>query len=101
MKKSIWKTSLMTLVVLLVLLPGCFTNAVDKSFMGYTAPGGDPVHENREVLGHVLVPFSFVLDVATSPIQLLSVIVCGDQAVYDPLSLGYNEAQSEHEHPYK
>jgi hypothetical protein len=56
---------------------GCMlTRAVDRAFIGATARR--PTYVDRTATGVFLVPFTFVIDMATFPIQALLVVILGD-----------------------
>jgi len=56
---------------------GCLlTRAVDRAFIGITARR--PTYIDRKATGIFLVPITFVLDLATFPIQALLVVILGD-----------------------
>jgi hypothetical protein len=59
---------------------GCaLTRWTDRSFLGTT--GGDPRHRRRVLTGIVLVPFAIVGDVVTAPLQVIVLIIGGDDAL--------------------
>lgn len=56
---------------------GCMlSRAVDRAFLGITVRR--PSYGDRKTTGVFLLPFTFVLDVATFPIQALLVVILGD-----------------------
>lgn len=56
---------------------GCLlSRAVDRAFIGITTPR--PSFHDRKTTGIFLLPFTFVIDVATFPIQALLVVILGD-----------------------
>lgn len=90
--KLIKKTSiLLVLLSISCMVSGCFTHAVDKAYLGYTAEGALPVYENTEAGGYFLLPFALVLDVGTLPLQGLVLAFAGDDSLYDPFELGLEE----------
>ncbi|PZR17603.1 MAG: hypothetical protein DI536_04625 [Archangium gephyra] len=56
---------------------GCMlSRLVDRAFLGITVRR--PTYVDRKTTGVFLIPFTFVLDVATFPIQALLVVILGD-----------------------
>jgi hypothetical protein len=67
----------LVLPVALTLLPACMlTRAVDRAFVGLTVR--KPNFVDRKVTGAFLMPFTFVIDVATFPIQAILMVIFGD-----------------------
>jgi hypothetical protein len=59
------------------LLPGCMlSRLVDRAFLGITVRR--PAYVDRKTTGAFLLPITFVIDVATFPIQALLVVILGD-----------------------
>ena len=52
------------------------TRVVDRSFVGITKK--TPFYKDRLTTGVFLMPFTFVVDIATFPIQALLVVIMGD-----------------------
>ncbi len=71
-----------------LLSTGCMlSRAVDRAFLGISTRR--PTYVDRKTTGVFLLPFTFVIDVATFPIQALLVVILGDQFPFhehDPLS---------------
>lgn len=56
---------------------GCMlSRLVDRAFLGVTVRR--PAYADRKTTGIFLIPFTFVVDVATFPIQALLVVILGD-----------------------
>lgn len=56
---------------------GCMlSRLVDRAFLGITVRR--PTYADRKTTGIFLIPFTFVVDVATFPIQALLVVILGD-----------------------
>ncbi len=56
---------------------GCMmSRLVDRAFLGITVKR--PTYGDRKTTGVFLLPFTFVIDVATFPIQALLVVILGD-----------------------
>ncbi len=56
---------------------GCMmSRLVDRAFLGITVKR--PSYGDRKTTGIFLLPFTFVIDVATFPIQALLVVILGD-----------------------
>ena len=53
------------------------SRAVDRAFLGISTRR--PTYVDRRTTGVFLLPFTFVIDVATFPIQALLVVILGDQ----------------------
>ena len=57
---------------------GCMlSRAVDRAFLGISTRR--PTYVDRKTTGVFLLPFTFVIDIATVPIQALLVVILGDQ----------------------
>ncbi len=57
---------------------GCMlSRAVDRAFLGISTRR--PTYVDRKTTGVFLLPFTFVIDIATFPIQALLVVILGDQ----------------------
>jgi len=72
---------------------GCMmSRLVDRAFLGITVRR--PSYIDRKTTGVFLLPFTFVLDVATFPIQALLVVILGDNFPFHdpPDALGYAHA---------
>lgn len=68
---------LLGLTLAVATLSGCMiTRLVDRSFVGITKKS--PAYKDRLTTGVFLMPFTFVIDVATFPIQALLVVIFGD-----------------------
>ena len=64
---------------------GCMmSRLVDRAFLGITVKR--PSYGDRKTTGIFLLPFTFVIDVATFPIQALLVVILGD-------NFPFNDAQ--------
>lgn len=64
-------------MVTLVFNTGCMlSRLVDRAFLGITVRR--PTYADRKTTGVFLLPFTFVIDVATFPIQALLVVILGD-----------------------
>jgi hypothetical protein len=78
-KSPLARTLALGLTVSLV-LPSCaLVQITDRYFIGSSAPA---VFENRQVTGFFLMPIAMVLDVATAPLQILLLVLLGDDALY-------------------
>ncbi|MBL9039856.1 MAG: hypothetical protein JNG84_15165 [Archangium sp.] len=65
-------------VAFAVLNTGCMmSRLVDRAFLGITSRR--PTYNDRKTTGVFLLPITFVIDVATFPIQALLVVLLGDQ----------------------
>lgn len=57
---------------------GCMlSRAVDRAFLGISTRR--PTYVDRRTTGVFLLPFTFIIDVATFPIQAILVVILGDQ----------------------
>ncbi len=57
---------------------GCMlSRAVDRAFLGISTRR--PTYVDRRTTGIFLLPFSFIIDVVTFPIQAILVVILGDQ----------------------
>lgn len=76
MKSRMFRTLAIT-VATAVFSTGCMmSRLVDRAFLGVTVRR--PSHMDRKMTGVFLLPFTFVIDVATFPIQALLVVILGD-----------------------
>jgi hypothetical protein len=70
-------TRALAVALTLSLLPGCMVSRlVDRAFLGISVRR--PSHVDRKTTGVFLLPITFVIDVATFPIQALLVVILGD-----------------------
>src|SRR4051812_1465658 len=70
-------------VVAAVFFQSCIlSRLVDRAFVGISAKR--PLYTERYTTGLVLLPITFVIDVATFPLQLLLVAILGDDFVLGP-----------------
>ncbi|MBL8914226.1 MAG: hypothetical protein JNM17_26210 [Archangium sp.] len=72
---------------------GCLlSRLVDRAFLGITVRR--PAFVDRKTTGVFLLPFTFVLDAATFPIQALLVVILGDQFPFNDPPDAINNMQS-------
>ncbi len=65
--------------LILISLSGCILSRLtDRAFFGMTVRGGKPYFQNRVFTGLFIIPFAFAVDVVTSPLQVLLMVVFGD-----------------------
>lgn len=78
---------------------GCMmSRLVDRAFLGITVRR--PAFVDRKTTGVFLLPFTFVIDAATFPIQALLVVILGDQFPFnDPPDAIYNATLVLEENP--
>jgi hypothetical protein len=70
-------TRALAIALSMSLLPGCMVSRlVDRAFLGITVR--KPAYADRMTTGVFLLPITFVIDVATVPIQALLVVILGD-----------------------
>ena len=70
-------TRALAVALSLSLLPGCMVSRlVDRAFLGITVRR--PAYVDRMTTGVFLLPITFVIDVATFPIQALLMVILGD-----------------------
>ena len=88
MKSRIFRTLAISMATVLFSTGCMMSRLVDRAFLGITVRR--PTYVDRKTTGVFLLPFTFVLDVATFPIQALLVVILGDNFPWnDPVdSLG-------------
>lgn len=76
MKSRIFRMLAISMATVM-LSSGCImSRLVDRAFLGITVRR--PTYADRKTTGVFLLPFTFVIDVATFPIQALLVVILGD-----------------------
>ncbi len=69
-------------VVTSLFISGCMlTRGVDRSFFGISVT--HPKYENRKITGLILFPFSIALDIVTFPVQVVLVVIFGDDYPFE------------------
>ncbi len=76
MKHRLFRTLAMAMVTVLFSTGCMMSRLVDRAFLGITVRR--PSYIDRKTTGVFLLPFTFVIDVATFPIQALLVVILGD-----------------------
>lgn len=76
MKSRIFRTLALSMATVLFSTGCMLSRLVDRAFLGITVRR--PAYVDRMTTGVFLLPFTFVLDVATFPIQALLVVILGD-----------------------
>ena len=77
----------LTVAVSLSALAGCaFTQWTERYFIGDAVKA--PVHENRLWTGAVILPFALVGDVITAPVQVILLVIFGDDWLYSKRTRG-------------
>jgi hypothetical protein len=76
MKHRIFRTLALAMVTVMFSTGCMLSRLVDRAFLGITVKR--PSYIDRKTTGVFLLPFTFVLDVATFPIQALLVVILGD-----------------------
>jgi hypothetical protein len=78
---------------LAVVSSGCLmSRLVDRAFLGVTVRR--PTFADRKATGMVLLPITFVIDVATFPIQALLVVILGDNFPFHDAPDALNQART-------
>jgi len=76
MKSRIFR-SLAIAMATVLFSSGCMmSRLIDRAFLGITVKR--PTYMDRKTTGVFLLPFTFVIDVATFPIQAILVVILGD-----------------------
>lgn len=76
-----------------VVSSGCLmSRLVDRAFLGVTVRR--PTFADRKATGLVLLPITFVIDVATFPIQALLVVILGDNFPFHDAPDAMNQARA-------
>lgn len=76
MKSRIFRTLAISMATVLFSTGCMMSRLVDRAFLGITVRR--PTYIDRKTTGVFLLPFTFVIDVATFPIQALLVVILGD-----------------------
>jgi hypothetical protein len=76
MKSRTLRTLAIAMVTVLFSTGCMMSRLVDRAFLGITVRR--PSYTDRKTTGVFLLPFTFVIDVATFPIQALLVVILGD-----------------------
>lgn len=76
MKSRIFRTLAIAMATVLFSTGCMMSRLVDRAFLGITVRR--PTYADRKTTGVFLLPFTFVIDVATFPIQALLVVILGD-----------------------
>jgi hypothetical protein len=76
MKSRIFRMLAISMVTVLFSTGCMMSRLVDRAFLGITVRR--PTYVDRKTTGIFLLPFTFVIDVATFPIQALLVVILGD-----------------------
>ena len=76
MKSRIFRTLAISMATVLFSTGCMMSRLVDRAFLGITVRR--PTYIDRKTTGVFLLPFTFVLDVVTFPIQALLVVILGD-----------------------
>jgi hypothetical protein len=84
--RSRWLRTL-TVSVALTALAGCaFTQWTERYFIGDAVK--DPVHDNRIWTGAVILPFALIGDIITAPVQVVLLVIFGDDWLYSTKTRG-------------
>lgn len=78
--RSKWMRNTVASVALLALGGCAFTQWTERYFIGDAIRA--PVHENRIWTGAVILPFALVGDIVTAPIQVILLVIFGDEWLY-------------------
>lgn len=76
MKSRIFRTLALSMATVLFSTGCMMSRLVDRAFLGITVRR--PSYADRKTTGVFLLPFTFVIDVATFPVQALLVVILGD-----------------------
>jgi hypothetical protein len=77
----------------LIFNSGCMlSRLVDRNFLGMSVRR--PTYADRKTTGVFLLPFTFVVDVATFPIQALLVVILGDNFPFTDPPDGLNQMRA-------
>lgn len=76
MKSRLFRTLAISMATVLFSTGCMMSRLVDRAFIGITVRR--PTYLDRKTTGVFLLPFTFVVDVATFPIQALLVVILGD-----------------------
>lgn len=76
MKSRIFRTLAIAMATVLFSTGCMMSRLVDRAFLGITVKR--PTYMDRKTTGIFLLPFTFVIDVATFPIQALLIVILGD-----------------------
>ena len=76
MKSRIFRTLAISMATVLFSTGCMMSRLVDRAFLGISVKR--PTYMDRKTTGVFLLPFTFVIDVATFPIQALLVVILGD-----------------------
>ncbi len=76
MKTRIFRMLAVSMVTVMFSSGCMMSRLVDRAFLGITVKR--PSYADRKTTGIFLLPFTFVIDVATFPIQALLVVILGD-----------------------
>lgn len=84
--RSRWLRTL-TVAVALSALAGCaFTQWTERYFIGDAVK--EPVHDNRIWTGAVILPFALIGDIITAPVQVVLLVIFGDDWLYSKKTRG-------------
>lgn len=76
-----------TVSVALMALAGCaFTQWTERYFIGDAVK--EPVHDNRLWTGAVILPFALIGDIITAPVQVVLLVIFGDDWLYSKKTRG-------------
>lgn len=76
MKSRMFRTLAIAMATVLFSTGCMMSRLVDRAFIGITVRR--PSYADRKTTGVFLLPFTFVVDVATFPIQALLIVILGD-----------------------
>jgi hypothetical protein len=78
--RSRWLRNVTASVALMALAGCAFTQWTERYFIGDAVKA--PVHDNRIWTGAVILPFALIGDIITSPVQVILLVIFGDDWLY-------------------
>ena len=77
---------------------GCMlSRAVDRAFLGVSVRR--PQYDDRKTTGLFLLPFAFAIDLVTSPIQAILIVILGDQFPFNDVDTLQRAATAMRDNP--
>lgn len=97
MKSRLFKLLAVSMATVLFSTGCMMSRLVDRAFLGITVRR--PTYLDRKTTGVFLLPFTFVIDVATFPIQALLVVILGDNFPFTDSADSLSNLQAMRENP--
>lgn len=97
MKSRLFKLLAVSMATVLFSTGCMMSRLVDRAFLGITVRR--PTYIDRKTTGVFLIPFTFVIDVATFPIQALLVVILGDNFPFSEPADSLHNLQTMRENP--